>query len=130
MIFLFPLHLFGFNERNNPRVKLTLIPTLRTKTTASKKFYLSGGCVFADFKVVKEDGNEILQLIRISFDGHGCADREELNLKMNAYDSKLLKQIIDDSAAHEDDMREIMATFIEQIRSYLWDDALRDNLDM
>lgn len=96
------------------------------------QFYLSGGCVFADFKVVKEDGNEILQLIRISFDGHGCADREELNLKMNAYDSKLLKQIIDrdDSAAHEDDMREIMATFIEQIRSYLWEDALRDNLDM
>ena len=84
---------------------------------------LQGGSVFADFDI--DNGNA--QLMRISFDGHGCCNLEDSGRKMNKEDSDRFIEMIEAKNIVQDEMSAILTRYFKENTDVIWEDALVEN---
>lgn len=79
--------------------------------------------VFLDFNV--SDDNLVF-LIRISFDGYGCCDFEEKSKSLNIEDSKIFIQFINNDELFQNIIRILVKKAIEINKENIWIDALNE----
>ena len=88
------------------------------------------GCVFADFVSVKQNGELVLKLCRISFDGYGCCDIGEDDCLTTIAETAAIKKFGLNSTTSESERRAVIGIFkdfFNRNKSIIWEDALRDN---
>lgn len=90
---------------------------------------LQGGCVFADFDI---DGEGLISLRRISFDGYGCCEPNRPTRKMSIADSTAIKSVLDSHTQELDGVdypkiEQILRNFFNANIDCLWEDALKEH---
>lgn len=93
------------------------------KNTRTCDFCLSlhEGSVFADFAI---DPDQLVHLLRISFDGYGCCTTEGEVTKMSASDSAAITRSIACDSENSDLVRNILYRYFFENRDVIWKDAL------
>lgn len=84
---------------------------------------LQEGAVYADFDL--ED--ETIYLRRISFDGYGCCDIEDLVRKMSVDDSKRFIQLVEADKIDEEELTQVLKNYFKDNSDVIWNDALTDH---
>ena len=85
---------------------------------------LQGGSVFADFDV---DLNELVFLIRISFDGYGCCKPEDAARTMNIEDSSNFIGWLESNNLDHDGASAALTKYFDANSDIIWRDALLDH---
>lgn len=80
---------------------------------------LQEGSIFADFHV---DGEGLVVLRRISFDGYGCC--EDAFSKMNRDHSRALVDSVQRDSVGRTEIHEILVHYFEENSERIWIDAL------
>lgn len=84
---------------------------------------------YADGSVFMDFGHEydIVRLVRISFDGYGCCDLDrDTIIPMNSQDSSEFLSMYSAWTLDQSKMRDILRRTIEDNKSSIWNDALRE----
>ena len=84
---------------------------------------LQGGSVFADFDV---DLNELVFLVRISFDGYGCCKPEDAARTMNIEDSSNFIGWLESNNLDHDGASAALTKYFDANSDIIWRDALLD----
>lgn len=104
--------------------EMIFFKTIMPKTRKAD-YYL--GCldssVFLDFNVSNEN---LVFLIRISFDGYGCCDFEENSKPLSIEDSKIFIQFINHDELFQNIIHSLVKKAIEINKENIWTDALNE----
>lgn len=119
-----------FDSKRNLIIKIPIdreMNFFKTKMPKTRKadYYL--GClvssVFLDFNV---SGENLVFLIRISFDGYGCCNFEENSKPLSIEDSKIFIQFINHDELFQNIIRSLVKKAIEINKENIWIDALNE----
>jgi hypothetical protein len=104
--------------------EMIFFKTVMSKTRKAD-YYLGclDGSVFLDFNVSYDN---LVSLIRISFDGYGCCDFEENSKPLSIEDSKIFIQFINHDELFQNIFRSLVRKAIEINKENIWIDALNE----
>ena len=93
--------------------------------TRKADYYLGcmDGSIILDFNVTNEN---LVYLIRISFDGYGCCDFEENSKPLSIEDSKTFIQFIKHDTIFQNIIHSLVKKSIEINGEFIWKDALNE----
>lgn len=112
---------FKFHMESNDHIFfLTEMPASRPADFCLGYF---GGSVFLDFKPVSGDR---ISLIRVSFDGYGCCDLEDVSAPLTKESSHLLKRIVQEGLIEQDSLSKIVREAIRLNIEHIWKDAITE----
>lgn len=104
------------------------IQSLAPMPTRPCKFCLAlqDDAVFADFDI---NPNNCLYLVRISFDGYGCCNVQfTAGRGLLSYDASChLIKSIESGQLNTPEVADILKTYFQENKSFLWEDALYDH---
>jgi len=82
-----------------------------------------GDIAFADFGL---DGDGLLYILRISFDGHGCCTPDTTSVSPMALEDSidLVGRMDDEEQLQTEDVRSLLRRYFEANRGVIWEDAL------
>lgn len=91
--------------------------------TREADFYLGcrNGSVFIDFNRTK---NNLISLVRISFDGYGCCNLNENVQTLNTEDSELFLKQMSIDLMDQNKITSLVKKAIKMNRQQIWTDAL------
>ena len=81
------------------------------------------GSVFADFKISSDN---LIILVRISFDGYGCCNLDETAQSLNATDSLEFLEEIGKETFNQEAICRLVQTVIQLNQNLIWNDALKE----
>lgn len=79
--------------------------------------------VFADFAI---DSSDKVYLSRISYDGYGCNNTDNIE-KMNIVDSEVLIDAVKRDTINDPTIISIISKYFDENKELLWKDALLDH---
>ena len=103
-------------------ITITVYPVMPTRP-CSFCLCLQEESVFADFDV---DGEGVVSLRRISFDGFGCCYPAAAAV-MSLEDSRELREAVASEMVAEPRVGEVLRRFFGQTQEVLWKDALEEH---
>ena len=88
-------------------------------------YYLGyfGGSVFIDFDNCED---QLIRIIRISFDGYGCCDLGNKAIPMNKDDSQSFREIIESGLSNPSLLYSIIKKTIFINKELIWEDVLME----
>lgn len=98
------------------RVQIEVYRDMPSSRPSALCLALQGGSVFADFD---RDGDGLLYLVRISFDGYGCCTAPAEIGRLSELDSQA---VLDPQVAEP-----ILRAYFQRHRDVLWADALEEH---
>lgn len=87
-------------------------------------FGLQDDSVFVD---LSRDAEDILSLIRISYDGYGCNEPADGITPFSPVSSRRILQAVETGSIDGPDIHEIFLEYFEMHKSILWEDALKEH---
>jgi hypothetical protein len=103
-------------------ITITVYPVMPTRP-CSFCLCLQEGSVFADFDV---DGEGVVSLRRISFDGFGCCYPAAAAV-MSLEDSRELREAVASETVAGPRVAAVLRRFFEHVQDVLWKDALEEH---
>jgi len=80
-------------------------------------------CIFMDFN---NCSNGRIRLVRISFDGYGCAELGDKSIPMSEQDSHSFKEIIKAGLSDQLTLSLIVKRTLQENSNLIWHDALKE----
>ncbi|MBK8040534.1 MAG: hypothetical protein IPK22_25880 [Verrucomicrobiaceae bacterium] len=85
---------------------------------------LQDGSVFADFD---KDDDDLISLLRISFDGFGCCNISEPITKMSSEDSRLILDAVAQNEVGGELVEDALRRYFRANSHVIWADALSEH---
>ena len=99
----------------------------KTSMPDSRKadFYLGclEGSVFVDFNLSNDN---LISLVRISFDGYGCCNLDETAARFNLRDSQEFLNEIGKENLNQETIGSLVKKIVQMNRNLIWKDALEE----
>ncbi len=99
----------------------------KTSMPSSRKadYYLGclGSSVFIDFNLTQ---NNLISLVRISFDGYGCCNLDDKGLSLNISDSAEFIMEMENDNLNQKIMSRLVKQLIKTNKEHIWMDAIQE----
>lgn len=100
------------------------VTTMPSSRPADYYLCFNDGCVFIDYN---NCGFNKIRLIRISFDGYGCCELNNLTEPMTEEESTLFKHIIQNNIPDQAELRTLVKSDLHRNIELHWQDALEEH---
>ena len=93
--------------------------------TRKADFYLGclDGAVFVDFNILSDN---LVSLVRISFDGYGCCTLEDTAECFNVTDSQEFLKEIEQENLNQETIGRLVTKIVQMNKDFIWNDALEE----